>query len=100
MSGQEKDESLDRPFEPDWVSAPGETIAEVMEERDMHVHGLALRLQRSDDFVQRLLAGDELIDAKLAEDLSKVIGSTKEFWIAREENYRKGLVRLKRQGKA
>ena len=84
----------DAPFLPDWVSAPGETLRDIVDMRNQTcldvMEGLSLSLGQLDN----LYIGSMKIDEKLAERLSVFAGASKEFWIAREKNYRDGRIRL------
>lgn len=82
------DEFYDDEFVSDWVSAPGETIHDIL------ISKLARDLGKSVDFVERLLTGKEPIDDQLANKLEICFGVCSKFWIRREEQYRKSLKRL------
>jgi HTH-type transcriptional regulator/antitoxin HigA len=81
-------------FTPDWVSPPGETIVDIICERSLYLHELALNLRLSREELARLLSGALSITPILAYRLSEHVGSTQEFWIQREVDYQKGLARL------
>ncbi len=85
---------LDAPFEPDWVSPPGDTIRDLMEEYGWSETELAARLRYSVQHVRRLLDGEAVITKNAAVRLARVLGSTSRFWLAREALYREDLVRL------
>lgn len=82
------DEFYDDDFTPNWASAPGETIHDIL------IDKFADDLGKSVDFVERLLIGEEPIDAQLANKLEICFGITSKFWLRREEQYRKSLKRL------
>ena len=81
-------------FEPDWASAPGDTITDIMEENDWSLPFVKGLLDMDDLTLARLLAGSLSIDDDLAETLANVFGSTPEFWQAREKQYRAAIIRL------
>ena len=89
-----------RAFEPDWLSAPGGTILDVLEERDMTSKELAALLGYSIDRTERLIAGKEAITRDVANLLSKRVGGSEKFWLSRERNYRDEVARLQSKGDA
>lgn len=72
-------------------SAPGETIADLIEERSLDKLCLADDLGLGLDQLERLLTGDWPIDAILAHRLSCVLGPPGLFWERREAHYRLAL---------
>lgn len=44
-------------FKPDWVSPPGETIADLLEEKDWTQAQLAEKLEYTSDYVSQLVNG-------------------------------------------
>ena len=90
----DEDIEKEQPFLPDWVSAPGETIADIMKERQISQENLAQGLSINPECVRELLAGRVIIDEVLAHRLATFLGSSKEFWLKREQNYRLGCIRL------
>lgn len=93
---QDNPEWVDASFEPDWASAPGDTISNVMEENDWSLPYVKGLLDMDDLTLARLLAGSLEIDNDLAELLSHTIGSTPQFWLEREKQYRSAILRLDR----
>jgi len=85
-------------FSPDWLSAPGGTILDVIEERGISSKDLAKLLGLSTERAERLLAGKETITKDVAKLLSNRIGGSEKFWISREGNYRNEVARLQRSG--
>lgn len=81
-------------FLPDWYSAPGDTIANILEEREMTEARFAERTGLSQGQVDCLLSGDEPITEEIAQKLSEVLGSTPGFWLRREAQYRAEKKRL------
>lgn len=82
-----------RPFTPDWVSPPGDTIADVLEERDWTQIELAERLGYSTKFISQLINGKAPINEETALKLERVLGSTAAFWLRREAQYRAALAK-------
>ncbi|HHP7232525.1 MAG TPA: HigA family addiction module antitoxin [Xenococcaceae cyanobacterium] len=75
-------------FTPDWVSPPGDTIADILEEKDWTQVEFAKRLDNSPKFVSQLINGKAPITEDTAVRLARVLGSTEKFWLTREANYR------------
>ncbi len=82
-----------RPFRPEWVSVPGDTIADLLEERAWSQQDLATRTGFTKKHVNDLVRGRVPISPEAAQRLSSVLGSTTEFWLTREAKYRAGLER-------
>lgn len=79
-------------FVPDWVSLPGDTIADIMAEHELDAADVAKQLGLSEPEFSDLLLGAPLTD-ELAEKLPSVLGGTAQFWRTREQQYRDGLNR-------
>lgn len=82
------------PFAPDWVLLPGESISDLAEERGWTQAELAQRLGFSEKHVSRLINGKVPLSVDAAQRLERVLGSTMDFWLALEANYRKHSARL------
>lgn len=74
-------------FVPDWASPPGDTLAQLLEERAMTQTELADRLGVSLKHVNRVVKGAASISAELALGLEKVSGAPASFWMTREAHY-------------
>jgi len=83
-----------RGFSPDWVSPPGETIADLLEQRGWTRAELARRIGGSPKFMDQLIAGLAPLNRQTATQLERVIGGSTGFWLAREAHYRQRGVRL------
>ncbi|HTD24518.1 MAG TPA: ImmA/IrrE family metallo-endopeptidase [Terriglobales bacterium] len=77
----------ENPFKPDWVSCPGETMADILEERSCSSTEFAQRMGYSAKQVSELLKGRTTISFETACRLELVLGATADFWIAREAQY-------------
>lgn len=73
---------------PDWVSPPGHTIVSILEERELTIEQFAREIGHSAALAQKLLDGTHPIDENLANRLSRAIGASQNFWMAREHDYR------------
>ena len=85
------------PFLPDWASPPGETLADLLEERSMTQTELAERLGVSLKHVNRVIKGAASISAELALGLEKVFGASAAFWMTREAQYQADKARLEQR---
>jgi plasmid maintenance system antidote protein VapI len=81
-------------FEPDWVSPPGATVLDLLEERGCTVGDFARAIHRSTQEVSRLLYGAERLTEPWAEQLANSLGASPAFWLRREEQYRRDVERL------
>ncbi len=82
-------------FEPGWVSHPGETIADILEERELNPAVFAQRIGQTPDYAKALLDGRAEITAAVAKQLAEVLGGSQSFWVNRETQYRRDVKRLR-----
>lgn len=82
------------PFAPDWISHPGESILDIIEERGWSQSELAQRLGYTEKHVSQLLNGKVPLTMDAAVRLERVLGSTAEFWLTLETNYQRHKERL------
>jgi HTH-type transcriptional regulator / antitoxin HigA len=80
-----------RTFTPDWVSPPGDTIADLLEERDWTQAQLAECLGYTTKHISLLINGKAPLNEETAVKLEQVLGSTAAFWLKREAQYRAAL---------
>ncbi|GAB4342003.1 MAG: ImmA/IrrE family metallo-endopeptidase [Cyanophyceae cyanobacterium] len=92
-----KAQQTQRPFTPDWISPPGDTIADLLEELDWTQLELAERLNFSTKHISQLVHGKVTITSDTAVKLSQVLGGSVQFWLNREANYQAELARLKHE---
>ena len=88
---------LKHPFTPDWISPPGDTIADLLEERDWTQTQLSERLGYTEKHVSQLINGKAPIGEETALKLERVLGSTAGFWLNREAHYRAQLAKIDEQ---
>ena len=81
-------------FAPDWVSPPGETILDLIEERGWTQQALAERLGFSLKHVNQLIKGKVSLSENAAVRLGRVLGASVGFWLTREAQYREHAARL------
>jgi HTH-type transcriptional regulator/antitoxin HigA len=90
---------IKEPFTPDWISAPGDTILDLLEERDWSQAEFAKRMGYSTKHISQLITGKAPITLDAALKLERVIGGTARFWLNREAQYRENLVRIQESEK-
>lgn len=82
---------------PDWVSKPGDTIEDLLDERGWTQAELALRAGFTTKHVNDLVKGKKPLSADAAERLASVFGGTVEFWLVREAHYQAAISLRRRQ---
>ena len=82
-------------FNPDWASPPGETISDVLRERNISIDDFAEKMQKSRQEILELLDGESPITLGTARRLEKVLGASVNFWMSREFRYRERLTEPK-----
>jgi HTH-type transcriptional regulator/antitoxin HigA len=80
-------------YMPDVVSAPGETLLEMLEERGMPQSELAERTGRPKKTINEIIKGKATITPATALQLERVLGTPASFWNNREQLYRESLAR-------
>ncbi len=78
-------------YAPDWVSPPGDTILDLVEERGWTQADLADRLGYSRKHVNQLVRGKASLSDDAALRLHRVLGGSVGFWLTREARYRERL---------
>ena len=74
----------DHGFSPNWVSAPGDTIADILKERDLSVAEFCEQVGYSPNDTVDVLEGRAAISIELAERLEEVLGASAAFWMRRD----------------
>ncbi|MBB1318162.1 ImmA/IrrE family metallo-endopeptidase [Shewanella sp. SR43-4] len=74
-------------FYPDWVSPPGETIVELLDECGLSAEELGRKIGLSVHKSYKLLAGELKIENSLAYQLESTFNVSSRFWITRDEIY-------------
>lgn len=82
MMGQNK-----QLYRPDKISAPGETLLDLLEEREMSQVELAKRMGRPLKTINEIVKGKTAITSETAIQLERALGAPAEFWNQREANY-------------
>lgn len=76
-------------YNPDWVSPPGDTLKEWIQENSMEERAVTLRLNLTPSGLASLLVGELRITDELADRLGFMTGTSIAFWLNREDDYRK-----------
>ena len=82
----------------DWVSAPGRTMLEMLDESSRSVLDLASHLGCGRGAVEALLAGEQTVTETTAALLSTFFQTTTSFWVKRESQFRARLELMKANG--
>lgn len=70
---------------------PGETINDMLEDKNISLSQFARSMQISEERAEYLLEGDEVITDEIARKLCEVLGATVSFWLDLEAQYREGM---------
>lgn len=81
-------------FDPDWISSPGATVLDVLTERNWSIAEFAAAVNRTSYDVAQLVTGATRLTPDWAEHLVETIGASTDFWLRREEHYRRDIARL------
>lgn len=81
-------------FVPGWVSMPGDTMADLLEERHLSLVEFAQNIGHTVKDADDLLNGRSEVTLDIAQRLEKVLGASATFWMKRETQYRADLARL------
>lgn len=80
-------EQIKNQYLPDYISAPGETLLEALEERGMSQAELARRAGRPKKTINEIVKGKTAITPETALQLERVLGIPTRFWINRQQHY-------------
>lgn len=75
------------PFAPDWTSPPGDTILDLLEEKNLSIKEFSAITDIPTETIKDLIKGYTHIGPDYASLLSKHLGGTKQFWITRQFKY-------------
>lgn len=84
-------------YTPDYVSPPGETLQEIMDDRDITQVDLAKRIGMTRKHLRQILKGKAPVTPETALCLERVLGVPAHFWNNREQHYRDFLARQAEQ---
>ncbi|MFB2923975.1 MULTISPECIES: HigA family addiction module antitoxin [Aerosakkonema] len=80
-------------YMPDYVSPPGETLLETIEELGISAGDLAQKIGIGKQEIDEIIAGESPITNIVVLKLEEVLGISATFWINRERNYWDALTR-------
>ncbi len=83
-------------FQPDWVSPPGDTIIDLMDEHGISDEELSKKIGLSLDRGQQLLEGKLRLNPSLADKLEELFSVSTDFWIRREDAYRRQIEHIQK----
>ncbi|MCB9091374.1 MAG: helix-turn-helix domain-containing protein [Halobacteriovoraceae bacterium] len=81
-------------YKPDYVSPPGETLEELLDDRGMSQKEFADRAGRPLKTINEIVKGKTAITPETAIQFERVLGVPAEFWNSRESNYRQYLAEI------
>lgn len=71
----------------DYIIHPGETLAEVIEDREMTERELAVRTGMTEKHISTVIHGQKNISAAFAKKLEYALGIEASFWMSMQANY-------------
>lgn len=80
-------------FTPDWISPPGDTILDILEERGWSQAEFAERMGYTKKHINQLILGKAPISDETASKLELVLGGKAGFWLSREAQYREAILK-------
>jgi HTH-type transcriptional regulator / antitoxin HigA len=81
------------PYTPDYAVAPGATLKETIEMKNLSQSDLAVRMGMAEKTISQIINGIAPISYETAEKLELVLGIPARFWNASESRYREFLMR-------
>ena len=81
-------------FVPNWTSAPGDTIADILRQKDLSTMAFANAVGLTPKATDDLIQGRATITIAMARRLSQVLGASVGFWMSRDVQYRQDAQRL------
>lgn len=85
-------------FKPNWVSAPGDTMADILDERNLSAAEFAAQMRQTPKKIDDLFRGKAMITIEMARKLESVLGGSAGFWMIRDSQYREDIARLQGKG--
>lgn len=75
------------PYNPRWISPPGDTIMDILNERNLSITNFTKIIGYSEDYTEKLLFGKLPITSSIATMLENTLGGSQAFWMTRQEQY-------------
>ncbi|MCB0201149.1 MAG: HigA family addiction module antidote protein [Anaerolineae bacterium] len=85
------------PYQPTIVTAPGETLADLLDEQGMTQTELAQRMGRPLKTINQIVNGKAAITAETAVQLEKIFETPATYWLNHEAHYRAYLARCREE---
>jgi len=82
-------------YKPDFVSPPGDTLNELLDDLGMTQKELSERMNRPEKTISEIVKGKASITSDTAIQLEKVFKAPAHFWLQREARYQESLARIK-----
>ncbi len=86
---------MDKPevnqYQPDFVSHPGATLKDALDEIGLTQSELATRMRRPVETISEIINGKATLTPETATQLELVLGISANFWNTREKTYREFL---------
>lgn len=79
--------TLSNSYHPLAVTPPGETLAELLEERSIRQNELAVRMDVTPKFINELISGKANISPIVALSLERTLDIPADFWLTRDAHY-------------
>ena len=92
-------ERIQNQYYPDYVSPPGETLLELIDERGMSQAELARRMGRPKKTINEIIKGKTAITPETAIQLERVLGVPAHFWNNRQMNFDQYIARMEEEKK-
>ena len=86
-------------YTPDFVSRPGDTLIELLEEREMSQAELSRRMGRPKKTINEIIQGKASITPETALQLEKVLDVPAHFWSNRQQQYDQHLAVMEERGR-
>jgi len=80
-------------FLPDWASAPGDTVSDILQERNLTESEFAQLIGYTLQFTMDLLQGRAAVTLAVARRLTQFLGGSVEFWMSRDFQFRQDSAR-------
>jgi HTH-type transcriptional regulator/antitoxin HigA len=81
-------------FSPNWASNPGNTIIDILNERNVSLEKFAIQMESTISQVEKLINGNVPISFDIANQLEINLGASAEFWVNRDVQYRESLEKI------
>lgn len=82
---------------PAYPSHPGETLTEMLEDRDWTQREFARMIGRPEQLISNIVNGKSGITAETAVDFAEAFGMSPDFWVNLDSRYRLDMELLRRQ---